>query len=41
LESWKNTCQENVLPLIKKCKMKQETGLPTWTPIFLEKVFWN
>jgi hypothetical protein len=29
LESLKNICQENFLPLIKKWKMKQETGLPT------------
>jgi hypothetical protein len=33
------SCQENVLPLIKKWKMKQETGLPTWTQIFMQKVF--
>jgi hypothetical protein len=26
-------------PLIKKWKMKQETGLPTWTQIFMQKVF--
>jgi hypothetical protein len=27
------------LPLIKKWKMKQETGLPTWAQIFIQKVF--
>jgi hypothetical protein len=41
LEGWKNTCQENVSPLTKKWKMKQETGLPTWTQIFRQKLFWN
>jgi hypothetical protein len=38
LENWKNTCKENVLPLTKKWKMKQETGLPTWTQIFILKL---
>jgi hypothetical protein len=34
-------CQENVLSLIKKCKMKQGTVLPTWTQIFMQKVLRN